>query len=180
MEVIRRIIASKITSELVGYLYEGKEKDFNALIDSKKAKFYIFPYYRDSLKLSSAILKNDKREIERIMKEYENVDLKSSQREALFLQCFQYYVMKEDNTAATKYYNLIKENNQSGDHSELDITYDVFVKKGYEYLEYCLNRLDDLEGGEKRAYESYIYQMYLNMGDKENSEIFYDRMSNQE
>ena len=66
------------------------------------------------------------------MKEYENVDLKSSQREALFLQCFQYYVMKEDNTAATKYYNLIKENNQSGDHSELDITYDVFVKKGYD------------------------------------------------
>ena len=180
VETIRRTIANRITSQLICYLYDEKTSEFDTLINSTKARLSIFPYYRDNLKLSAAIIRNDEKEINKIMESFEKANLKVSQREALYLQCFQYYVLKENSTEATKYYNLIKENNPEGDHTELEISYDVFVQKGSKYLEQCLNRLDELEGNEKKAYESYLYQMYKNKGDKENTEIFYKLLNDQE
>lgn len=171
-EIVRNVVGNSISKELINLLNENKLNEFNELIESKKANFFIHPYNLNFLKLSLAISNNNKAEIKKIMGIFDHVRLDRKQKEALYSRCFQYYLSINDNDEATNYYHMIKLNNPNKNHDDLDMVYDTYLNNGYKYLDTYLLKLQTASHTQRIAYESHISQMYLNKGDKENSDKY--------
>ena len=172
-EMIRKVIANKLTNKLVKCIYYNDEKKFEEIIESRFCKFWVFPYNRYFLRLSMAMVKDDKAEVKKSIEILEKQKMKRKQKEAFYQRCFSYYVTINDLKEATNYYELLKlKDNDSVE--EIDIIYNTLVLKEDKYLDLCLERNESLSGNNRISNESYISQMYANRGDNKNASKYRD------
>ena len=63
-----------------------------------------------------------------------NIRMNKTQKETILKRAFYYYIGIEDITRTKHYYELLKKQGVK-DQVTLDIMYDVYVDKGYKYLD---------------------------------------------
>ncbi len=173
--LLRRAVVNSVEDSLL-------RQDFTAF-DKKIDKWYIrlfIPHFNvDFLKLNRALMAGDRAGTDRMFEYFDHVNLTEKQKENVWLRGFEYYISQEDRVMADKYYELIKGLQDQDLITYADRLYDIYVLKGWTYLDEMLDETETLPKDQQLEAFSMIAAMYLNKGDEENVQKYMDRMQNE-
>ena len=104
---------------------------------------------------------------------FNDVRLNNTQKQAVYNRAFYYYLSLGDEKKAREYYTQLSEINPK-DQETLDIVYDIYIAKGYKYLDKLLGMAEKMDDKQKLANYPLIAEMYRNKGDDEKA-VEYDK-----
>ena len=186
------IIVIVFADELGWQMYQNKRRDdllrqldacltrkdyaaFDELIESDKVR-KSFPLFNiNFMKLNEAMYKEDMEEIEKAFGSFD-MRMNKVQKEALYRKGFYYYVSIEDKEKAEYYYEQLKQLNVK-DQQTLDMMYDIYILKGYMYLDQVNERIRNLSEDEQMPYFALLSDMYRNKGDLEKADEYEKKVS---
>ncbi len=174
--IIKKYLTVKLERELVKLIMSRDYEKFDELINSKKVKYLIQPFNIDFMKLNSALMKDNKKEVDEMFDYFDNVRPNKKQQEAVFSRGFYYYLSREKYDKVEKYYNLLKNLKDENSMYEFDRAYDTYAKKGFKYLENTLEELKAAPDYVKPALEGLISTMYENKKDKKMAKEYADKV----
>ncbi len=165
---------------LVNYLENALLQQNYAAFDNRIDKWYIrlfIPHFNvDFLKLNRAIMAGDKEDIDQKFEYFDQVNLKEKQKENLYLRGFEYYLSEDNRELTDKYYNLIKGLSNQGLIKYADQLYDIYVLKGWTYLDEMLAEEETLPEDQRLEVYSMISDMYKNKGDTKNAKKYENKI----
>lgn len=157
-----------ILNSLIGYLNAQDYDGFYKASEDIQVKRFIPDYNINYLRLSAALMQDDKNKIEKFISEFDDIKMTDEQKKALYERCFYYYVEIDEKNKAEKYYQLLMSINNI-DKKMYTYFYDTYVLKGSTYLEELLEQLDSLNNNQKPIYYNLIADIYHNLNDSENA-----------
>ncbi len=169
----RRMVVNSVENSL---LQENFDK-FDKQIKRWYIKIFIQPFNVDFLKLNRAILSEDKEMTDEMFEHFDHVNLNEDQKEQVYYRGFQYYVTEGNRKMSDKYYDLIKDLSNEDLINYVDRLYDVYVRKGWKYLDEMIDEVQEDDGltkDEQLEHYSMISTMYDNKGDKKNADKYMD------
>ena len=148
---------------------------FDELIDSKQAR-RSFPAYNIAfMKLNEAMYKEDMKEIEKAFDGF-TMPMNDAQKEALYKRGFYYYLGIEDKEKTGFYFDRLKEIKVK-DIQTLDMMYDIYIAKGYRYLDEVNDKIRDLSEEDQMPFFALLSDMYRNKGDEEKADEYEQKVS---
>ena len=139
---------------------------FMELTNNKLTKFLFSMMYIDSLRLEEAIIRNNKKDVALYLDNLSKQKLSEKNAENVYGQA--YYLSIGDTVMTTKWYEKIKELKNDRFKREFDRSYNIYIEKGYKYLDEMLDEVEHMEPVNAGVHEYLISLMYANKGDKEN------------
>lgn len=173
--IITKILTTKLEKQLVSLIINKDYDGFDKLIDSIKTKYLLRPFNIDFMKLNVALLKLDIDQIDAMFNYFEEVRLNKTQKEAVSIKGFYYYLSIENYGKVKKYYNYIKQLKNDESSYEFDRIYDVYVKNGCEYLQETLKELETANELVKPVLEAMISKMYENKNEDKLAQEYADK-----
>lgn len=134
-EVFNKNKTKNYLDQLSEYLMKQDYDKFDELIEDDKIKRNIPIYNRNFLKLNEALMRQDDSRCEELFKTFDSLRMSDTQKVAIYSNGFYYYMNKNNNDEATKYFNLLKQTNQYKNNHVYDRIYDTYILKGYKFLE---------------------------------------------
>ena len=141
---------------------------FMELTNNKLTKFLFSMMYIDSLRLEEAIIRNNKKDVALYLDNLSKQKLSEKNAENVYGQAYNYYLSIGDTVMTTKLYEKIKELKNDRFKREFDRSYNIYIEKGYKYLDEMLDEVEHMEPVNAGVHEYLISLMYANKGDKEN------------
>ncbi len=169
----RRMVVNSVENSLL----QGNFDKFDKQIKRWYIKIFIQPFNVDFLKLNRAILSEDKEMTDEMFEHFDHVNLNEDQKEQVYYRGFQYYVTEGNRKMSDKYYDLIKDLSNEDLINYVDRLYDVYVRKGWKYLDEMIDEVQEDDGltkDEQLEHYSMISTMYDNKGDKKNADKYMD------
>ena len=161
---------NSLFEQLSSFLAKKDFVSFDELIDSSETK-KLFPVYNIAfLKLNEAMLKEDKKAIDQAFDSFD-MRMNNAQKEALYKKGFYYYLGLEDRAKTRVYYDLLKELKVK-DEKMLDVMYDTYIDKGYQFLEDVKTLVDQMKDEQKMPYYALLADMYRNKGDEDEAKKY--------
>lgn len=161
---------NSLFEQLSSFLAKKDFVSFDELIDSSETK-KLFPVYNIAfLKLNEAMLKEDKKAIDQAFDSFD-MRMNNAQKEALYKKGFYYYLGLEDRAKTRVYYDLLKELKVK-DEKMLDVMYDTYIDKGYQFLEDVKTLADQMKDEQKMPYYALLADMYRNKGDEDEAKKY--------
>lgn len=148
--------------------YEGLEK----ILNNKIVRFVFLPFNVEYCRLNEALLANNKKMINKQFDILLEMKLNEHQKEDVYLNGFNYYLSEEDNKKIQKFYKLSRSLKNEDLKKSISISYNIFVEKGYDYLDEILQTYEQCEEKEKYINEYLLSVMYRNKGDCEKAKHF--------
>ena len=142
MRFFRNRKRNDLFEQLSGCLAREDYVAFDALIDSRDVIMSFPPYNLAFLKLNEAMMKDNKREIDRTFDSF-TMPMNRDQKETLYKRAFYYYLGVGETEKAAAYYELIKDL-KVVDQDTIDAMYDTYVLKGSKHLEDVLTKIEKL------------------------------------
>ena len=161
-----------LQDELTSALMKGEFDRFDELINSRKTRRLIPFFNIDFMKLNAAMMRNDAKTTEELLQRFEKLRLNRTQKEAVGMKAFYYYLSLSDKDKARHWYQALKEGRDNQPWLQLDRIADTYVEGGYRYLDEALQQIRDNEDPMVLA---MIADMYANMGDEENHQRYAQR-----
>ena len=177
--IIAMLIASlkkKIAHDILESIQCNDHKEFNIILNKKITKFLFPAAYLDSLRLNEAMITNNIVEVDRLLEKLSKIKLSQSDKEKIYTQAYNYYLSIKNYKKCHYWHDKIHELKNDHIINEIDKTYDIYVNKGYKYLDEMLNELDNLEPEKRGVNEFLISLMYKNKNDKQNA-LKYEKIS---
>lgn len=166
----RKYIQKTTSKKLTEYLFRGDFDNFEKLINKWYTKYLVHPFNIDFLKLNEALMKNNKKEIEKCFETFENTTITDKQKQAIYQKAFFYYLQEEDNTKLKKYYKLIKNLEDKTLFNNVDDIYRIVVEKDDSLLDKYLNVFKQNKENSMAAY--LLYKIYTNKANKKKAEEY--------
>ncbi|MBQ1568159.1 MAG: hypothetical protein IIZ80_09750 [Erysipelotrichaceae bacterium] len=184
------ILVIVFAADIIWHLYQNKKRDdilkkldgflarkdfasFDELVDSKLSR-WLFPAYNIAfLKLNEALYMEDMGRIEKAFESF-GMPMNKIQKEALYKKGFYYYLGLEDKEKTEYYLNQLKELDVK-DMQTLDMMHDIYILKGYRYLDQINERINKLPLQEQMPFFALLSDMYRNKGDTDKADE-YERM----
>lgn len=158
--------------EILIAIQNKDHKTFNKLLESKSTKFLYPAMYLDSLRLNEAMLRDNKEDVDKVLTRLTKNKLKPKDKESVYAQAYNYYLSLKDNEKTKEWYLKIQELDNDRLKKEISRTYDIYVEKGYKYLDEMLNEVENMDPTNAGVNEFLISLMYQNKGDKENAKKY--------
>ena len=165
--LVMNILKKKINGQLIECVKNDDDQGFETILNKTFTKFILSPFNIDYMRLNFAFIKNDNHKIEELLDTFEHRNLNSKQRQDIYSKAFNYYLSLENKSKAKHWLDLIHEqvnNNQM--ILEFDTLYDIYLEKGWKYLDEMLENLEDMEETYRGPSEFLISLMYENKGEK--------------
>ena len=148
---------------------------FNKIVYSKIIKFLFPPYNIEYLKLNSALLENNKKEINKQFEKMFKYRLSHMQKKDLLMKAFNYYITIGDDKHAKKVLNIIMQTDDDDLKKETEMLYKILFENSSEYIDAMLKTLCDASEQDRPFVEYLLYHQYKNMNDKENSSLYKEK-----
>ncbi len=170
------VVKKNISHKIVMAVESGNHDDFNLILDKKITKFLFPAAYLDSLRLNEAMIRNDVNEIDRLLEKLNKIKLSEKDKEKIYTQAYNYYLSVKSYKKCGIWHDKIMELKNDRLINEIDKSYNIYVEKGYKYLDEMLSELEYMEENNRGINEFLISLMYKNKGDKQNA-AKYDKLS---
>ncbi len=170
------VIKKNISHKIVLAVESGNHELFNAILEKKITKFLFPAAYLDSLRLNEAMMRNDVNEIDRLLDKLNKIKLSEKDKEKIYSQAYNYYLSVKSYKKCTIWHDKIKELKNDRLIAEIDKSYNIYVEKGYKYLDEMLEELDNMEPANRGVNEFLISLMYKNKKDNVNT-AKYEKLS---
>ncbi len=148
--------------------YEGLEN----ILNNKTVKFTFTPFNIEYCRLNGAIMRDDKKAVNRQFDVLLDMKLNEHQKQDVCLNGFNYYLSVNDQKRTDKFYKLSKSLKNEEIKKNIDISYNILFEKGYTYLDDILKLYENCAEEEKYINEYLLSIMYKNKGDHERSKHF--------
>lgn len=165
------IISTSITNKLTTYIFNSENEKYIKLRNKKLTTTFLPVFNLFYLDLSKAIKDKDIDGAKEILNSLTKIKLNKRQKTSVYTRAFYFYLSINENDIASKYYHALKKNEIDTDFN-IEVSYDVFINKGYKYideLEDLFNKSNDLE---KVRIASILCNAYENKQDKKNQNIY--------
>lgn len=190
--VLIAIVVIVFAADVLWNLYQNKKRDellkkfdeylgkkdyasFDELIDSKQVRQF-FPIFNiNYLKLNESLIKEDMEEIDRAFDSFD-MRMNKVQKEALYKKGFYYYLGIENKEKTDLYYEQLKQLNIKDQHT-LDMVYDIYIAKGYKYLDEINDKIKNLPQEKQMPFYALLSDMYRNKGDEEKADEYEKKVS---
>jgi len=190
--VLIAIVVIVFAADVLWNLYQNKKRDellkkfdeylgkkdyasFDELIDSKQVRQF-FPIFNiNYLKLNESLIKEDMEEIDRAFDSFD-MRMNKVQKEALYKKGFYYYLGIENKEKTDLYYEQLKQLNIKDQHT-LDMMYDIYIAKGYKYLDEINDKIKNLPQEKQMPFYALLSDMYRNKGDEEKADEYEKKVS---
>lgn len=170
--VIPNAMRKKYQDQFVKLFSQQKFDELEQLLNKKSVRYFFMPFNLEYIRLNMAFIKGDEKAIDKQFEVFDKISMNTKQKEDLFVKEFNYYIMMEDYDKAQKPYEAIQNLKNEQIKKAANITYDIFVKKGHQYLEEIEKGYEECPE-QAKGYNAYLISlMYENKGDKENSEKY--------
>ncbi|MEA5026778.1 MAG: hypothetical protein VB012_03875 [Erysipelotrichaceae bacterium] len=179
-EIILSSMKKKRQNELMGLFLAGELEQFDELLNRKSTKFFIPIYNSIVLNVNKAILIKDEKLLNEMLNKAEKIKMNDEQKTHLYSKAFSYYVSTDNNLGKEQTYKKVLECRDSQLKKYVMMVYDVFVKKGFAYLNEAEEMLKIAEGEDKNNLLTLIGTMYINKKDIEKSEYYFRKIGNSE
>ncbi len=170
------VIKKNISHKIVLAVESGNHELFNAILEKKITKFLFPAAYLDSLRLNEAMMRNDVNEIDRLLDKLNKIKLSEKDKEKIYSQAYNYYLSVKSYKKCAIWHDKIKELKNDRLIAEIDKSYNIYVEKGYKYLDEMLEELDNMEPANRGVNEFLISLMYKNKKDNVNA-AKYEKLS---
>lgn len=170
--VLLAVIKKNISHKIILAVENGDHNEFNSILKKKLTKFLFPAAYLDSLRLNEAMMRNDVNEIDRILEKMNKIKLSEKDKEKIYTQAYNYYLSVKSYKKCGIWHDKIKELKNDRIINEIDKSYNIYVEKGYKYLDEMLEELEDIEPENRGVNEFLISLMYKNKNDKANASKF--------
>ncbi|MGN1390754.1 MAG: hypothetical protein ACI4WQ_02090 [Sharpea porci] len=173
MSVISQLKGRAI-KKLVSYLENGDYDSFNTYAQSKYIKFLIPRTSLMELRLNGALIEQDTKEINSLLKELTDMPLLPNKKQEIAMKGFNYFIGFENKKEAKKYLKLVNEGPNDRMKVEAKRVYNIYVLKNDDDLKDLLEEINDQEDYQKGVNEFLVSLIYQNKGDKENAKKYED------
>lgn len=170
------VVKKNISHKIVMAVESGNHNDFNLILEKKITKFLFPAAYLDSLRLNEAMIRNDVNEIDRLLEKLNKIKLSEKDKEKIYTQAYNYYLSVKSYKKCGIWHDKIMGLKNDCLINEIDKSYNIYVEKGYKYLDEMLSELEYMEENNRGINEFLISLMYKNKGDKENA-AKYEKLS---
>ncbi len=170
--LLRRVVVNSVEDSLLRQDFAA----FDRKIDKWYVKLFLSPFNVDFLKLNRAIMSGNRKYADQMFTHFDSVNLTDKEKQSVYLRGFEYYVSQEDRSMADRYYGLLKALDDEDLNTYIDRLYDIYVLKGWTYLDEMLAQEDSVPKDQLLQFYSMISAMYLNKGDDANVQRYLDKM----
>ena len=144
-------------------------KGFENLCENRFTKFLFPEMYLDSLRLDEAMIRNNKSDVESCLERLTIAKLSEKDKEKVYSQAFNYYLSCGDEKNCREWLNRIEGLQNERLIQETRRTFDIYIEKGYKYLDEMLQETSEMEPSKAYVNEYLISLMYRNRNDKINA-----------
>ncbi|MBQ1826690.1 MAG: hypothetical protein II126_01850, partial [Erysipelotrichaceae bacterium] len=162
---------NKYATMLADLLYKQKFREFYQLLEDKKVKRSVPPFNIDFMKLNAAVMQKDQGKIKEALERFEHVRLNNKQKQAVYINAFNYFVYQDDKKQAKYCYEKLQ-GLSFPERPEIEKIYNTFIEEKADYLDEVLEDYNDAEGDEKIGYLPMLIQIYQNLGDKQKAKEY--------
>lgn len=166
----------KISHDIVIAIQSNNHDEFDAILKKKSTEFLFPAAYRDSLRLNEAMIRNDVNEIDRLLEKFSKIKISEADKEKIYTQAYNYYLSVKSYKKCGIWKDKVHELKNDQIVNEIDKSYDIYVAKGYKYLDEMIEELEYIEPVNRGVNEFLISLMYKNKNDKENA-LKYEKLS---
>lgn len=165
----------KTIKQLMQLLQRGDYGEYLLLLNSPFVKFAFPKYNCEYMRLNAYLFMDDHEEINRAFSQMLQMKTTKKQRVDLVAKAFNYYIEQEDHKKATELMNEIDTYEDEAMKKECRKIYDIYIKKGYQYIEEMEQQLTNATGMNKGMIEYLLSLQYENKGDQKKSEEYLHR-----
>lgn len=173
IELLYIIIRKNTMNKLISACFEKNDIKFdnisNSIFGKLLSRFDIL-----CIKFKVYQISNNYQKMPEAIKAFDNIELKRYQKKKIYPRIFMYYMDLGKYDSAKLYYKRVKELGPYKGLDDVEMSYDVYINNGYQYLDYALKRLKRVEVEEKPALEKTIGKMYENKKIKQESKKYYN------
>ncbi|MGN1398872.1 MAG: hypothetical protein ACI4WG_02595 [Erysipelotrichaceae bacterium] len=172
--IIPNMMRNKYQNQFVELFKNGQFEQLEELLNKSVVKYLFMPFNLEYIRLNIALIKEDSQAIDKQIDLLTGMKMTEKQKEDVYIKALNYYVTMDDVDRAKKIYELAMTLKNESLKKSADITYDVFVNKGYKYLDELEKNLDNCPK-EYKVFNSYLVAlMYEHKGDKQKADYYHD------
>lgn len=172
-ETAAGIIRKNIRGKLFDMLETNDLIRYDSYSNKRIVRLVIPRYTLLVMKLNQCISNRDKARIDEVFDEINRLKLNNRQAQDIYLRGFKYYLAQRSSQSCTYYKDKInRHSNHIYETNMINACYDVIIAKDNSRLDEFLRAVGDQEGEERYMTEYLISEIYRNMGDEENAEIY--------
>lgn len=170
--VLPNYMRKKYQDQFIKLFSQQKFDELEQLLNKKSVRYFFMPFNIEYMRLNMAFVKGDEKEIDKQFEVFDRISMNTKQKEDFFVKQFNYYIMMEQFDKVQKPYEAIQSLKNEQIKKAADITYDIFVKKGYQYLEEIESEFENCPE-QMKGYNAYLISlMYENKKDENNAEKY--------
>ena len=162
-ELLYFILRRNTSNKLFQAAFQGDDARFEAIAGSLGGKT-LSAFDKELIRFNVAKARKEQSNIEASIRNFEQMNLKDSQKKKIYQRIFYYYVDRNKKAEAKKYYQELESLNVYKNKKDVEVTYDTFINGGHKYLNETLERLKKAKAEELPSLERNISRMYENKG----------------
>ena len=162
-ELLYFILRRNTSNKLFQAAFQGDDARFEAIAGSLGGKT-LSAFDKELIRFNVAEARKEQSNIEASIRNFEQMNLKDSQKKKIYQRIFYYYVDRNKKAEAKKYYQELESLNVYKNKKDVEVTYDTFINGGHKYLNETLERLKKAKAEELPSLERNISRMYENKG----------------
>ena len=162
-ELLYFILRRNTSNKLFQAAFQGDDARFEAIAGSLGGKT-LSAFDKELIRFNVAEARKEQSNIEASIRNFEQMNLKDSQKKKIYQRIFYYYVDRNKKSEAKKYYQELESLNVYKNKKDVEVTYDTFINGGHKYLNETLERAKKARPQELPALERNISRMYENKG----------------
>ena len=162
-ELLYFILRRNTSNKLFQAAFQGDDARFETIAGSLGGKT-LSAFDKELIRFNVAEARKEQSNIEASIRNFEQMNLKDSQKKKIYQRIFYYYVDRNKKSEAKKYYQELESLNVYKNKKDVEVTYDTFINGGHKYLNETLERLKKAKAEELPSLERNISRMYENKG----------------
>lgn len=160
-EVMKRVY----TQQLASLLERGDARAYLALLDKPLVKFIFPAWNRRFMRLNGYLALDAYGEADAVIERMLAMKQNDKQRRELVGKAFNYYLERGNAAGATELLSEIETWDDADAVSEARMMHDIYIKKGWGYIDEMERRLEGLHGVDRGLLELLLALQYENKGD---------------
>lgn len=170
--IVINILKKKQYQKILITIQNKDHEAFKELLENRLTTFLYPAVYLDNLRLNEAMLRGNKKDISDVLDRLTKFKLSKRDKERVYAQAFNYYLSAQDTIKAKYWHEKIQELDNDRMKLEIDRTYNIYIEKGYKYLDDMIEEVENMDPTNAGVNEFLISLMYENKGDKANAKKY--------
>lgn len=174
--IVQHLLKKKYRRQIDACFSAHQWEALEELLNKKIVRFLFSPFDLEYVRLNAGMAQGNRKRIDDQFDLLLRMRLNEQQKSIICLNGFNYYLTENDRKKTSRFYRLVNELKDEQIKRSVRISYDIFVEKGYRYLDEVLASYATCSAEEKYVHEYLLSEMYRNQGDEEQA-LHFEQLS---